>query len=124
MSRGKIIAIPQVGGLHQPLREMRRMNGRGNIVTVNRSALVVKPRQPLLDWLNAVDPTNVNLTLREVIEDPTIYLIPECDTDDELRRILRRVCEYIFAEQLAGWYTDESVWPQDRSFEAFCRRGS
>jgi hypothetical protein len=96
------------------------MNGRGGIATVNRSALVLKPKQPLLDWVNAVDPSAV-LTLREVTEDPTIYLISECDTDEEFMKILRRVCQDIFEEELAGWYTDESVWPRDRSFDAFCR---
>jgi hypothetical protein len=31
------------------------------------------------------------------------------------------LCEEIFQEQLAGWYRDESVWPQDRSFDEFRR---
>ena len=26
-----------------------------------------------------------------------------------------------FVEQLAGWFTDESTWPRDRSFDVFCR---
>jgi hypothetical protein len=31
------------------------------------------------------------------------------------------LCEEIFKEQLAGWYGDESAWPQDRSFDEFRR---
>jgi hypothetical protein len=33
------------------------------MVTLNRSAIVVKPKQPFLDWLHAADPTSLELTL-------------------------------------------------------------
>ena len=88
---------------------------------LNRSAVVVTPKQPFLDWLHATDPTSADITLPELTEDPTIYLIPECDSDDDLANVLRDLCEEIFEEQLAGWYTDESVWPRDRSFDVFRR---
>jgi hypothetical protein len=52
---------------------------------------------------------------------PTIYLIPECDTDAELDQALRERCEEIFIEQLAGWFNDRTTWPRDRGFDAFCR---
>ena len=88
---------------------------------LNRSAIVVKPRQPFLDWLHTADPTSRDLTLREVVADPTIYLIPECDSEEDVHEFLRELCEEIFVEQLAGWLTDEETWPQDRSFDVFCR---
>jgi len=50
--------------------------------TLNRSAIVVKPKQPFLEWLHAADPTSHDLTLLDLIQEPTIYLIPECDTND------------------------------------------
>ena len=87
---------------------------------LNRSAIVVKPRQPFLDWLHTADPTSHRLTLRELAREPTIYLIPGCDTEEDMRDVLREVCEEIFIEQLAGWFTDESTWPRDRSFDVFC----
>lgn len=88
---------------------------------LNRSAIVVKPRQPFLDWLHAADPTSRNITLAEVAEDPTIYLIPECDSEEDIHEFLHELCEEMFVEQLASWLTDEETWPQDRSFDAFCR---
>jgi len=91
------------------------------VVTLNRSAIVVKPRQPFLDWLNVADPTSRTLTLRELVQEPTVYLIPECDTNEDVADILRQVCEEIFIEQLAGWFTDTTTWPQERSFDVFCR---
>jgi len=92
-----------------------------DMVTLNRSAIVVTPKQPFLDWLHATDPANVELALLELTRDPTIYLIQECDTDDDVVEMLRDSCEEIFEEQLAGWYTDESAWPRDRGFHVFRR---
>lgn len=71
--------------------------------TLNRSAIVVRPKQPFLDWLHAADPTSRELTLRDVAQELTIYLIPECDTDDEVEKVLHELCVAIFEEQLAGW---------------------
>jgi hypothetical protein len=91
------------------------------MVTLNRSAVVVKPKRPLLDWLHAADPTSHCLSLEDLQHEPTIYLIPECDTEAEVEDALRALCEEIFIEQLAGWYTDRTTWPRDRGFEVFCR---
>jgi hypothetical protein len=88
---------------------------------LNRSAVVVKPRQPFLDWLHKVDPTSRSITLGELEQDPTIYLIPECETAGDVRKALRKLCSEIFVERLAAWWTDEETWPPDRSFAAFCR---
>jgi hypothetical protein len=86
---------------------------------LNRSALVIKPKQPFLDWLHTADPTSLHLTLPDLLLEPTIYLIPECDTNEHVEEVLHELCEEIFEEQLAGWYTDKSRWPRDRSFEVF-----
>ena len=61
------------------------------------------------------------LTLRDLSREPTIYLIPECDTEADVHEVLRELCEEIFVEQLAGWFRDEETWPQDRGFDVFCR---
>ena len=45
-------------------------------VLCNRSALIVIPRQPFLDWLHAADPTSHELTLPDLAREPNIYLIP------------------------------------------------
>ena len=96
------------------------MRPRDDMPTLNRSALIVKPKQPFLDWLHAADPTSLELTLFNLTREPTIYLISECDTDEDVTEVLRDLCEEIFEEQLAGWYTDTSTWPRDRSFDVFC----
>jgi hypothetical protein len=91
------------------------------MATLNRSAIIVKPRQQFLDWLHAADPTSCELTLRDLAREPTIYLLPECDTEEDVRKVLAELCEEIFAEQLAGWFNDDATWPKDRSLEVFSR---
>src|SRR6266849_7519921 len=48
------------------------------MLALNRSALVVRPRSPFLDWLHTVDPTSASLTLGSLTREPTIYLVSEC----------------------------------------------
>jgi hypothetical protein len=84
------------------------------MATLNRSAIIVKPKQPFLDWLHATDPTSRQLTLPDLAREPTIYLLPACDTEAAVHDVLAELCEEIFAEQLAGWFNDETTWPQDR----------
>jgi hypothetical protein len=72
--------------------------------TINRSALVVKPAQLFLDWLHRVDPTSTHLTLDDLRLEPTIYPVPEWDTEDEALQLLAEVSIEIFEEQLNGCY--------------------
>lgn len=56
------------------------MAAGSNMVAVNRSAIVVTPKQPFLDWLQSVDSTSSELASADLGLEPTIYLIPECET--------------------------------------------
>ena len=55
--------------------------------TINRSALVVMPTQPFLDWLHQAGPTSTQLSLNDLRKEATTYLLPEYDTEEEARRI-------------------------------------
>jgi len=50
---------------------------------VNRSAMVVRPKQPFLEWRRSVDPTSSELTLQELAQEPDVYLIPECESEED-----------------------------------------
>src|ERR1035437_3582563 len=61
------------------------------MLALNRSALVVRPRSPFLDWLHAVDPTSASLTLGHLTREPTIYLVSECGGPDDNQVYLQAV---------------------------------
>ncbi len=89
--------------------------------SLNRTAVIATAKQPFLDWLHSVDPTSQDLTLDDLNREPTSYLLPECDSDDEAARHVRRYCKQILAAELDGWWRRPSDWPQDLNFGLFKR---
>lgn len=91
------------------------------IRTLNRSAVLIIPKQPFLEWLRFADPESDDLTLENLQAYPNVYLIPECEEDQDVEKQLRRFCTTIFEEQLDAWIVDDTTWPIDRSFDVFTR---
>jgi hypothetical protein len=85
---------------------------------LNRAALILRYKQPFVDWINAADPspTSHTLTLAEVNQERTVYLV-EVEDEDELAGWLARHHQELFEEELNGWYTDPALWPRDRSLQ-------
>ena len=84
---------------------------------VNRAAVVLEPAQAYLEWARECPEALPDLTLEELCEEGTAYLIPETDADPE--KWLRRNFGAMFEHELYAWYTDRAFWPKDRSFKAF-----
>ena len=80
---------------------------------------MVMPGQPFLDWLHRADPTSGGLSLEDLRREPTVYLLPQCESEEEARQCLQEVCSQIFEEQLDGWYRVPSSWPTRRDLNAF-----
>ena len=59
------------------------------MLALNRSAIVVRPKPPFLEWLHTADPTSVTLTLADLGREPTIYLVSECDDPEDEQACLR-----------------------------------
>jgi hypothetical protein len=74
---------------------------------LNRAALILRYKQLFVDWINAADPspTSRTLTLAEVNQELTVYLV-EVEDEEELAGWLARHHEELFEQELSGWYTD------------------
>ncbi len=83
---------------------------------LKRSAIVVKPRQPFIDWLLSHDPVMI---ITEEVREATIYLLPDYETIQEIEKWLKKNFNELFSEQLFQWYVDESMWPQKRTYKVF-----
>ena len=83
-----------------------------------RAALILRYKQPFVDWINAADPspTSHTLSLAEVNQEHTVYLV-EVEDVDELNRWLARHHQELFEQELKGWYTDPALWPRNRSLK-------
>jgi len=86
--------------------------------SINRSILVVKAKAPFLEWLRSL-PDLSDVTLGEVNEDSTVYLVPECDDDSEMDEILEENYAAIFEEQVSAWSQDSDDWPDVNDFQTF-----
>jgi hypothetical protein len=85
---------------------------------INRSLVILKPKRPFLDWARALDEDDKDLTLEQLAEDSTAYLIPELWQDADEETFLKSSYDILFEEQLEGW-TDEADWPQQRDLKMF-----
>lgn len=83
---------------------------------LNRALLIVRPKQPFLDWAAQLDDSGL---VPKVEGEQTAYLVPEFENDDDAQRILRLVYTEVFERELYSWHTDESAWPKKRSLAVF-----
>jgi len=90
---------------------------------VNRSALLLKYKTSAIAWINAADPYNDDpgVTIDSVNQERTVYLISDADseTDDAVKRWIKRNYKELFEEELEGWYTVPDLWPEKRTLKLF-----
>ncbi len=87
---------------------------------LNRSAVMVKPREPYLRWAKQDDTTGVAEAVFENMRSvPTVHLIAESETGHDLPDLIREAWPDVFEAMLEGWLTDPEMWPQNRTWEMF-----
>lgn len=79
---------------------------------INRTAIIVKPLQPFVDWISNLYPENAD----EKFEINT-YLISE-DVDD-VEAWLKKKYDTLFILELEAWHTNKKEWPQKRNYKMF-----
>ena len=87
--------------------------------TINRSAAAVLPAQPFLDWQHQADPTSAHPSLNDLRLEPTTYLLPEYDTEEEARQHLQRRRNEILKNNWMAGIAFPTASPADRSFKNF-----
>jgi hypothetical protein len=80
--------------------------------------VIIRAKEPFVQWLKSL-PDPMDISLEDVNEDTSAYLLPDYGDDDEQDEVLRRFYGQIFEEQLDGWWTEERDWPSDRTFALF-----
>jgi len=90
--------------------------------TINRDALIIIPKQPLLDWVNYIYPeAPVTLESLGKHDHGNVYLIPETDHPDDALNYLRENLELYFETELFDWCTDDKLWPKPLTWDLFER---
>jgi hypothetical protein len=83
--------------------------------SINRNAIVVKPKQVLFDWVNSIYPDSPI----EAVNESTVYLIKEKDSNEAIEKWLKKNFDNIFQNELNNWHTDEKDWVQKRTYKLF-----
>lgn len=97
---------------------------RIGMLTINRTALIITAKEPMLLWLRklpdwAPDERPNEITLADVNDDSAAYLIPEFDTPEETWDYINHMKADFFEALLSGWTTDKMLWPKGRSLQLF-----
>jgi hypothetical protein len=101
-----IVTIPQ-----DPERE---------IWFANRLLVVLRPRQPFIDWANSfVELDEPRHEVEEERSRPSAFLIPIFDYYEDAEEWLEQNFGLLFETQLWQWIGESGDWPQDRSWKAF-----
>jgi hypothetical protein len=86
--------------------------------TINRAALVVRPREPYLRWAASLDektPEHAN----DLASSVSVYLVPEDPEGEEETPPLEDYFTRIFEHELEAWWTDPAQWPPRRGIATF-----
>lgn len=88
--------------------------------TISRHLVILMPKQPVLDWLNRVDPNPLNMSLEDVRQEQNAFLVPDTlDGQEGAERWVYRRWSMFFEGFLGEWFTEESWWPQKRTLKMF-----
>lgn len=79
---------------------------------INRTAIIVKPLQPFLDWCFNLYPNEI-----DEFKETRTYLISEEIEDVEVW--LKKKFDKVFMFELESWHFNKKEWPQKRNYKMF-----
>jgi hypothetical protein len=72
-----------------------------------------------VDWINAYPDQDIPVSLAEIHQDCTTFLIPEMIGEEDAREYIQAFKLEIFANELDSWCRDGEIWPKNRTPEMF-----
>jgi hypothetical protein len=81
-----------------------------------RTPLIVRPRQPFVDWVNRLDGP---APPADSLDKPTIYLWTDTFSQPTLADVVAEAWAAIFELELEAWDEGEEQWPAARTREMF-----
>lgn len=86
---------------------------------INRGVVVIKARQPFVDWINQTTPDEPPVTLAEANQECLSILTPDLDDESKMHAYLKRLKSQLFEMELSGWNTNPQTWPVKRTARLF-----
>ena len=106
---------------------LRRPQGRtgsllelkASMELIDQGVAVIKPKQPMVDWVKGAVPLDRPLSLEEQQQDCTAILVPDLGSHKAVLDYLEPFKSALFEMELEQWERDHSAWPEDTTAEMF-----
>jgi len=85
---------------------------------LNRSALIVRAKEPYVRWATSLDPETARL-VKYIDSHVSVYLLDENLRGDAETPPLKNYYKAIFEHELAAWDKLETRWPKKRDLATF-----
>jgi hypothetical protein len=86
---------------------------------LKRTAIIVKPKAPYIEWANSLEEGGVKLG-EDFEPEHTIYLIEDMTGYQiDIEAMIAPHYEFIFEEELNSWHRLERDWPAERDLATF-----
>jgi len=86
--------------------------------SVNRSAFVIRFKEPYLQWAASLDPTDADIA-DDLRKHASVYFVPEDPRGEKETAPLADYFRAIFELELEAWCADPSLWPPVRDLGTF-----
>jgi hypothetical protein len=83
---------------------------------INRGIFILIPKKPFYNWMNSLTPNEKPV---DKFDECDSYLVDDDWLLSDVENFLKNNYDEFFQEQLFGAWTDESVWPKNRSWQMF-----
>jgi len=93
--------------------------------TLNRGSVTLKPKQPVLDWLNSVDRSlgvKDSMKFDPLDEHGDTFLVPgepAIDSRQDAVAWVEKNWKDFFEFELGQWILDDTLWPQKPTLKLF-----
>ncbi len=84
----------------------------------SRLAVSIRAKEPVREWLAGL-PSPITLSLEQINVEPSVYLVPDRDYDDDIELLKGGYWESIFEHELDNWWSEPHDWPQERTSDLF-----
>lgn len=88
-----------------------------NHKTINRTVLVITPKQPYIDWANSFDDGGPTMSVNELRH--TAILIPDRYDEFNYKNWLKKNYKEIFVMELESWMVVPESWPKKMTYKVF-----
>ena len=86
---------------------------------INRNVVVIKPKEPFLDWANRNPDFSPPMTMEEAQQDCTVLLVPDLGSPEAALDYVASLKPGLLEMELEDWNRDPTTWPAERTRAQF-----